>query len=175
MCCLVVKCDSDMRPHRAKSCIVVLDNYEDRSIKRTKKIPWLSHTPPSASLLAWPFNKNAASNKATSRTPSAETPCQIVKLLSSNLTSAAHSANLINYGYSIIHYMGYNTSSGTGSTISPVPSKTCASNPLLKTLLCTCYPSHLGGIQYILAYTCMNFSTLLNMTQWKNSSEHPCR
>ena len=91
--------------------------------RRTINLTHSYHIIPSASLIACPLNKNYASDKTTARNPSAMPNYQIIKPLSSNLPSDAHSANLMNSGSPRRHYMGYNSSPDTGLERSTVPLK----------------------------------------------------
>ena len=68
----------------------------------------------------------------------------------------------------------HNTYPYTGSNISSVPSKTWASQYLHVTLACTWDTSPLKGHQSASTYMRTTLSTLENLTDQKNISEHPC-
>ena len=85
MCVLTIKPDKLLRPHRAKSRIVVLENHKDWIWTKPEKYAPVLCPDTLRLMSAWQFNNASPSNKAIVRTPSARVFFPRMKLLSSNL------------------------------------------------------------------------------------------
>ena len=84
MCFLTIKHNSDMKPHRAKSRIVVMGNHEDRYWDKNINMPQFSPTPLYTNSPAWQLNTDTVFNKFIARTGFETSPYLIIKPLLSN-------------------------------------------------------------------------------------------
>ena len=126
MCCLTVKHDSNIKPHRSKRIIVVIGNNEEIYWENNKNYaPVISYSS-LHQLTRIDIDHKRRLHQSDCKNYYTMPPFQTTITPSSKPPLDIHSANWINYGSSIIPYMGYNLDPDTGLTISPVLSKTWA-------------------------------------------------
>ena len=92
-----------MRPHRAKSCIVVLGNHEDCLWTKSDKYAPVFAPTPSASSSAWLLNRDGFSNRAIALTQSIKVFNHLTKSPLSNFPLKILMLRKTSTGYSSTH------------------------------------------------------------------------
>ncbi len=103
MCVLTIKPDEMMRPHCAKSHIVVLGNHKDCLWTKSDKYAPVLCSTPYASSSAWLLNRDGFSNRAIARTRSVKVFYRLTKSPSSNLPLKTLMLRKTSTGYSSAH------------------------------------------------------------------------